>query len=43
MPLPARYSGQVTFGSFNNLAKVTPEVVALWRGYCTRSRLAPIS
>ena len=30
MPPPARQSGQVTFGSFNKLAKVTQEVIALW-------------
>ncbi len=29
-PLPAATSGVVTFGSFNNLAKVTQDVVALW-------------
>ena len=27
---PARTTGHVTFGSFNNLAKVTPEVVETW-------------
>lgn len=29
-PLPAREAGSITFGSFANLPKVTPEVVALW-------------
>jgi protein O-GlcNAc transferase len=28
--LPAADRGYITFGSFNNLAKITPEVVALW-------------
>ena len=29
-PLPAVHNGAITFGSFHNLAKVTPQVVALW-------------
>jgi predicted O-linked N-acetylglucosamine transferase (SPINDLY family) len=29
-PLPAWNEGRVTFGSFNNLAKINPQVVAVW-------------
>ncbi len=29
-PLPASIHGHITFGSFNNLAKITPEVIAVW-------------
>ena len=29
-PLPAMSTGHITFGSFNNFAKVTPEVITLW-------------
>ncbi|MCE9620018.1 MAG: hypothetical protein K8R92_08910 [Planctomycetes bacterium] len=29
-PLPRLKSGQITFGSFNIFAKITPEVIAVW-------------
>ncbi len=29
-PLPAAEAGHLTFGSFNNLAKITPAVIRLW-------------
>ncbi len=29
-PLPARAAGHVTFGSFNNFAKLSPGTIALW-------------
>ena len=35
-PPPAKARGHVTFGSFNNLAKVTPWVVALWADVLSR-------
>jgi len=30
VPLPALANGRITFGCFNNLAKVTPDVIATW-------------
>ena len=30
-PLPAASAGHITFGSFNNLAKINPEVLGAWR------------
>lgn len=42
-PLSAAHSGRVTFGSFNNPAKITPQVVDVWSQVLVRvpgSRLA---
>ncbi len=30
VPLPALVNGHITFGCFNNLAKITPRVIATW-------------
>jgi protein O-GlcNAc transferase len=39
-PLPALERGHVTFGSFNNLAKITPNVVDLWAAVLRRVTLS---
>ena len=35
-PLPASSQGYITFGCFNNLAKITPRVIATWSGILRR-------
>ncbi|HVC59551.1 MAG TPA: tetratricopeptide repeat protein [Acetobacteraceae bacterium] len=35
-PLPAQANGHVTFGCFNNLAKITPRVMATWAAVLRR-------
>ncbi|MCE9620025.1 MAG: tetratricopeptide repeat protein [Planctomycetes bacterium] len=35
-PLPALASGRITFGSFNNFAKTTPQVIEIWAGLLKR-------
>ena len=35
-PLPALTNGYITFGCFNNLAKITPQVIATWSGILQR-------
>jgi predicted O-linked N-acetylglucosamine transferase (SPINDLY family) len=45
-PLPALAQGRVTFGSFNNLAKISPAVLAVWARIVQRvpgSRLVLVS
>jgi predicted O-linked N-acetylglucosamine transferase (SPINDLY family) len=39
-PLPSLEKGYATFGSFNNLAKITPEVVAVWAEILRRAPTA---
>ena len=39
-PLPSLKKGYATFGSFNNLAKITPEVVAIWAEILRRAPTA---
>jgi predicted O-linked N-acetylglucosamine transferase (SPINDLY family) len=39
-PLPSLTKGRATFGSFNNLAKITPQVVAVWAEILRRAPAA---
>ncbi|MGO8748859.1 MAG: tetratricopeptide repeat protein [Thermoguttaceae bacterium] len=39
-PLPSLKNGYTTFGSFNNLAKITPNVVAVWAEILRRAPTA---
>src|SRR5208282_406421 len=39
-PPPSLKKGYATFGSFNNLAKITPEVVAVWAEILRRAPTA---
>jgi predicted O-linked N-acetylglucosamine transferase (SPINDLY family) len=36
-PSPAERNGRITFGCFNNLAKVTPRVIATWAEVLARA------
>ena len=38
VPLPALANGHITFGCFNNLAKITPRVIATWAAVCAACR-----
>lgn len=35
-PAPVLTNGYITFGSFNNLAKITPKVISLWANILKR-------
>jgi predicted O-linked N-acetylglucosamine transferase (SPINDLY family) len=42
-PLPSLTKGYATFGSFNNLAKITPEVAAVWAEILRRAPTARLA
>jgi len=42
-PPPSLERGYTTFGSFNNLAKITPEIVAVWAEILRRTPTARLS